>query len=136
LKYDAASNALFTTNKQRFHTATGVGPLQGPSGSQPKSRDSYSAMWHDGVSRAVASADYGTNDNAGPPERPTSPPAGSDLVLVSTTAYNERGEAFETVDQAGMVSRTYADDAGRTIRTIQNFVSSQSINAGGSGSED
>jgi hypothetical protein len=120
--YDDASNVIFSTSKQRFHDATGTGPLNGPSGDQPKSRDSYSAMWADGIGRTVASANYGTNDNAGPPERPDTPPDSTDEVLVSQTRYNDRGEAFETVDPAGKVDRTYADDAGRTVRTIQNFV--------------
>jgi RHS repeat-associated protein len=79
-------------------------------------------MWADGVGRTIASANYGTNDNAGPPERPDEPPEGSELILVSRTAYNERGEAFESIDPAGKVDRSYSDDAGRTVRTIQNYV--------------
>jgi hypothetical protein len=123
--YDAASNAVFLITRQRFHDATGTGPLQGPGGSQPKSRDNYLAMWYDGVGRQVATANYGTNDNAGAPVRPGEPPASSDTVLVSQTHFNERGEAFETVDPAGMANRTYADDAGRTVRTIQNYVAGE-----------
>ncbi|MCZ2341705.1 MAG: hypothetical protein LC104_07900 [Bacteroidales bacterium] len=120
--YDAAGNVTFATSRQRFHDATGTGPLQGPTGWQPKSRDSYVALWYDGVGRQVASADYGTNDNAGPPARPMSPPESSDTVLVSRVRYNACGEAFETVDPAGQVNRTVADVAGRTVRTIQNYV--------------
>jgi hypothetical protein len=124
--YDAASNVIFVTTRQRFHDATGIGSLQGPNGSQPKSRDSYLAMWYDGVGRQIATANYGTNDNAGAPVRSDEPPASSDTVLVNLTHYNEQGEAFETVDAAGMVSRTYTDAAGRTVLTIQNFVLSES----------
>ena len=122
IEYDGASNVLLTTSRQRFHNATGLGPLNGPSGSQPKSRDTFVAMWADGVGRTIASANYGTNDNAGPPERPDEPPEGSELILVSRTNYNERGEAFESIDPAGKVDRSYSDDAGRTVRTIQNYV--------------
>jgi len=75
-----------------------------------------------GRGRAIASANYGTNDNAGPPERPESPPESSDTVLVSRTAFNARGEAFESIDPAGQVNRSYSDDAGRTTRSIQNYV--------------
>src|SRR5690606_21990167 len=96
--------------------------LNGPSGSQPKSRDSFQASWPDGVGRTIASANYGTNNNAGPPTRPATPPETSDLILVSRTAYNERGEAFETIDPAGKLDRSYADNAVRSMRTIQNFV--------------
>jgi RHS repeat-associated protein len=123
-QYDAASNVLLSTTSQRFHNATGLGPLNGPSGMQPKSRDSFMAMWADGVGRTLASANYGTDDNAGPPERPAKPPESSELILVSRTNYNERGEAFESIDPAGKVDRTYSDNAGRTVRTISNFVAS------------
>lgn len=123
--YDAAGNVTFVTRRQRFHDATGTGPLQGPSGWQPKSRDSYVAMWHDGIGRSIASADYGTNDNLGPPQRPAEPPESSDTVLVSRVRYNARGEAFETVDAAGVVNRTEADAAGRTVRTIKNYVANE-----------
>ena len=46
------------------------------------------------------------------------------MPLITRTNYNERGEAFEMIDAAGKVSRTYADHAGRTVRTIQNYVPS------------
>ncbi len=134
--YDAAGNVVFTINRQRFHDATGTGPLQGPNGAQPQSRDSYVAMWYDGVGHQIATANYGTNDNAGSPIRPPEPPVSSDPVLVSQTHYNERGEAFETVDPAGMANRTYADHAGRTIRTVQNFIPSPSPRLGESGREE
>lgn len=62
-EYDGASNVLLTTSRQRFHSAPVLGTLNGPSGSQPKSRDSYQAMWADGVGRTLATANYGTNDN-------------------------------------------------------------------------
>ncbi len=135
-QYDAASNVIFVTTRQRWDDATGTGPLQGPAGSEPKSRNSYVAMWQDGAGRSVASANYGTNDNAGPPERPESPPEATAEVLVNRTAFNERGEAFETTDPSGMISRTYADDAGRTVRTFQNFVPSSVLMSGEPGSED
>ena len=120
--YDAASNVIFSTLSQRWHNTMGAGPLNGPTGSQPNSRDSYGANWPDGLGRVVANANYGTNDNIGPSTRPATPPASSDLVLVSQTRYNERGEAFESEDAAGKVDRSYSDDAGRTIQTIQNVV--------------
>jgi RHS repeat-associated protein len=120
--YDAASNVIFVTNRHRFHNATGTGLLNGPSGPQPKSRDSFTAMWQDGIGRTIATANYGTNNNIGPPTRPELPPQSSNLILVSQTRYNERGEAFESIDPAGKVDRTYSDDAGRTVFTIQNYV--------------
>jgi len=79
-------------------------------------------MWYDGVGRTVANADYGTNNDDGPPDRPASPPESSDEVLVSRVSYNDRAEAFETVDPAGVMNCAEADDAGRMVRTIKNYV--------------
>jgi hypothetical protein len=119
--YDGASHVLLATSRQRWDTATGNGALAGVS-SEPKSRDTYVALWYDGAGRGVATADYGTNDNAGPPTRPDAPPDSIALVLVTQTRYNARGEAFETVDAAGIVTHTESDDAGRVVLTIANFV--------------
>jgi len=122
MQYDAASNMIFKIARQRWHNAEGTGPLQGPNDSEPKSRDNYQAMWRDGVGRQVANADYGTNNDMEPPDRPASPPESSDTVLVNRVRYNERSEAFETLDPAGVVNHTVADDAGRTVRSIENYV--------------
>ncbi|MDX1969367.1 MAG: hypothetical protein SFV23_19475, partial [Planctomycetaceae bacterium] len=53
--------------------------------------------------------------------RPSVAPESSSTVLVSRTSYNARGEVFETTDPAGLVTHTDFDDAGRQIRTIQNY---------------
>ncbi|MDZ4847682.1 MAG: RHS repeat-associated core domain-containing protein [Pirellulaceae bacterium] len=123
MQYDAASNIVFTTARQRWDNATGTGSLNGPSGSQPKSRDSYSANWSDALGRMIATANYGTNSNAGPPTRPGAVPASSDTVLVNETRYNSAGEGFETVDASGKIDRMLFDAAGRTTKTIQNVQS-------------
>ena len=109
-----------TTVRQRFHNATGTGELTSPSGFQPKARVSYAAMWYDEVGRPVASADYGTNGGS-TFTRPDSAPFSSDTVLVSTTWYNSSGEAYKTIDPAGREDRQEFDDAGRTVKTIQNY---------------
>ncbi len=73
-QYDAASNVIFTTMRQRWDNAKGTGALNGPSGSQPKSRDSYTANWSDALGRTIATANYGTNNNSGAPTRPDTVP--------------------------------------------------------------
>ena len=45
----------------------------------------------------------------------------SGLTQVTLTAYNARGEAWQTTDPAGTVTRTICDDAGRTIDVVQNY---------------
>ena len=50
------------------------------------------------------------------------PPPRSDDVLVRSTEYNARGEAYKTIDPAGREDRVLHDDAGRVIKTIENYV--------------
>ena len=121
MTYNDAGQVLMSTSKDRLHDTTGNGTLNGPTGSAPKSRDSYGAMWYDGIGRSIATANYGTNGGTAP-TRPASAPASSDTVLVSQTHYDIRGQAFESVDPAGSVTRQEFDDAGRTTTTFQNYV--------------
>ena len=72
------------------------------------------------MGRTVETADYGTNDNAGPPTRADFAPESSENVLVSQSVYNAKGETYETIDRAGVVSHFDFDDAGRRIRAIDN----------------
>lgn len=124
--YDAASNAIQTESAQRYHDApaTGTGSqgvLNGPTGSNPKSRNSYVASYPDGIGRNQAVANYGTNDNTSF-TRPATIPPRSDTVLVNSTDYNSTGEAWQSVDPAGQVTRQEFDDLGRRTRQIQNYV--------------
>ena len=109
------------TDTTRYHDATGGGPLAAPSGGQPLARTSYQAVWPDGVGRTNFAADYGTNGDAAL-TRPAVAPASSATVLVSSVAYNDRGEAYETTDPAGTVAYAVFDDAGRPTRSIANYV--------------
>lgn len=120
VEYDDASNVLLSTQKDRLHDATGNGSLNGPSGSDPKSRDSYVAMWYDETGRSIAAANYGTNGGSAV-TRPSSAPASSDTILVSQTEFDIAGREFETTDPAGSVVRSEFDDAGRTTKIIRNF---------------
>ena len=65
---------------------------------QPKSRDSYVAMLYDGIGRSIATANYGTNNDAGPPTWPTTVPSSIVTVLVSLTSCNDKGEAEGQAD--------------------------------------
>ncbi len=119
--FDDASNVLQVAAYQRWDTATGNNVLGNPT-TQPYARISFMALWQDGVGRQVAMANYGTNGNAASLTRPDLPPASSASVLVSLTQYNERAEAFLSTDPAGKVMRVDSDDAGRSIRTTDNYV--------------
>ena len=106
--YDDASHVVQTAAYQRwdanFTTALG-GALNGPDQPAPNARVSFMAMWYDGVGRTIATANYGTNENTSSLTPPDSFPASSADVLVSRTVYNERGEAFLSIDPAGKIMR-------------------------------
>ena len=119
--YDDAGTVLQTTIRQRYHNATGTGELTTPSGSQPKARVTYQAMYHDEIGRQVAVANYGTYGGA-TFSRASVVPNRTDTILVSSTEYNDAGQAYKTVDPAGREDRQVFDDAGRVVKTIQNYV--------------
>lgn len=118
--YDQANSLVQTSMSQRFEDATGNGPLQGPSGAQPRARISYGANWYDPIARLRASANYGTNGGAAC-TRPEAPPQSSDLILVSRTDYADSGEANQSVAPDGTVTRWVSDRLGRRIKLIENF---------------
>ncbi|MBL9090226.1 MAG: IPT/TIG domain-containing protein [Planctomycetaceae bacterium] len=130
--YDDASDVLATAFYQRWHDAIGGGPLQLPTAAQPKARVSYQAQWYDGVGRSLASANYGTNDNAAF-TRPAEVPARSDDVLVTTTGYDDAGRTFQTIDPADKETRREFDALDRVVRSIDNYVESSSTATSSSG---
>lgn len=122
LTYDEAGNQTAQVSRNRFHNATGEGELTNPNGAEPKARVSYTAFWPDPVGRQIAFANYGTN-GAEAWTRPATVPECSDLVLVKSMEYNDRGEMGTAVDSNGIVTKQEFDDAGRQIATIENFCS-------------
>ncbi|HQU42472.1 MAG TPA: hypothetical protein PK867_06650, partial [Pirellulales bacterium] len=122
--FDEASNSIQTTVRQRFHDATGLGPLTYPGGPQPQARVTYTAMYPDAIGRNQATAEYGTNGDA-PFTRSDTVPASSDTVHVSLTLYNDRGEPYQSVDPMGTVTQTTLDDAARRTDLVRNYQSGQ-----------
>ncbi|MCL2648262.1 MAG: fibronectin type III domain-containing protein, partial [Phycisphaerales bacterium] len=60
--YDANSNVILVTDRQRFDDATGTGELGDPSSTtQPKARVSYSLSYYDVGGRLIANVEVGTN---------------------------------------------------------------------------
>lgn len=120
--YDNASKVIQTTTRQRYHNAPAsqTGALGDPS-SEPKARVTYTTQWHDAIGREIATAAYGTNGGTAL-DRPDTIPQRSDTVLLTSTGYNDTGEAFQTIDPAGREDQQFFDAAGRTVKTIQNYV--------------
>ena len=117
--YDDASNLTETTARERNHDATGTGSLNGPAGSQPKSRDSYNFSWFDAIGRMTETADYGTNGGT-VPTRSATPPSSSDTIHVTQHVYHADGELEELIDPLGRTDRSEFDDAGRTVKVTLN----------------
>lgn len=121
ITYDDAGNVLQTTTRQRFHNATGTGELTTPSGGQPKARVTYVAMYADEIGRQIAVANYGTYGGL-TFDRATVVPNRTDTILVTSTEYDDAGQAYKTIDPAGREDRQEFDAAGRVVKTIQNYV--------------
>jgi YD repeat-containing protein len=118
--YDGAGNRVQSTAWQRFHDATETGPLNGPSGPDPKAIRRFACWWQDAIGREIAAADYGTNGGA-VLVRPLVPPATSETVLVSRTIHASTGEPGAMIDPMGTETRWKRDAVGREIQTIENF---------------
>ena len=121
--YDAARNLNQTTTRQRFHNATGTGVLDGTS-TEPRSRVSYLCFWPDALGREQGRANYGTN-GASSFSRPTTIPTRSDTALVSTTAFNTRGEAYQVTDPKAVITQYTFDDSGRITKQVDDHGASK-----------
>jgi RHS repeat-associated protein len=118
--YDAASNTIQVTTRQRYHNATGAGPLGTPSSAQPKARVTYAANWPDALGRVLAAANYGTNGGISL-TRPSTIPASSAIVLVNLIAYDAGGDVQSTTDPMGTVTLFAYDAVGREVQRILNY---------------
>ena len=119
-QFNAIGQLLASTTRDRYHdAATTVGALDEPA-NQSLARTTHSAQWYDGAGRQIASADYGTNDG-NPLVRPATVPTASETVLVSRTALDQLGQAIDSIDPAGRVTRTEYDGLGRMTKATSNF---------------
>ncbi len=118
--YDADSNVIFVTMRQRFHDETATGALVSPSTS-PKARVSYAAAYYDKAERLTASVNVGTNAGSAY-TRPSTVPSRSDTVLVVSQTYNSAGWISAVTDPRGIEDRLSYDNLGRTTKTIEAYV--------------
>jgi RHS repeat-associated protein len=129
--FDVASNVVQSNVRQRYHNATGTGPLGSPSSAQPQARVSSFATYPDATGRNAAAADYGTNGGV-PLNRPSTIPSSSSTCLVSSTKFNARGEAYLGTDPAGTETYEVFDDAGRRLTLIENYIAISSSSSSSS----
>ena len=117
--FDEAGNLISAAMSQRLNDApsSGTGSTGALSyGTNPKARVSYMASWFDGIDRSIASANYGAIASF---TRPSAPPSSSATILVTSTAYDDAGRAYQTTDPMGIVNQTSFDNANRTTQTIE-----------------
>jgi YD repeat-containing protein len=120
--YDENGNLIKTTTRERFHDATGTGELGSPT-SGIGARVSYMGYYFDLADRPIASIDVGTNGGSTwtrPASLLDSANLRSDTVLRTDTSYDTAGRAFAVTDPRGLVSETFYDVLGRTVKTIEN----------------
>jgi len=84
-------------------------------------RVSYQVVYPDPLGRIVATADYGTNGGSPLTRQDTIPDRSLD-IRVSSTEYNDAGQAFRTTDPGGRVDEKTFDAAGRLTKTVENVV--------------
>ncbi|NLS93084.1 MAG: hypothetical protein GXX96_13090, partial [Planctomycetaceae bacterium] len=60
-------------------------------------------------------ANYGTYGGA-TFDRAAVVPSRTDTILVTSTEYNDAGQAYKTIDPAGREDRQVFDDAGRVVK--------------------
>jgi YD repeat-containing protein len=125
--YDANSNPILVTTKDRFHDETATGELGDPNTS-PKSRNSYVASYYDTANRLTGTVDVGTNGGSAY-TRPTSPPSPSDTVLVTSFTFTAAAFLDTTTDPRGIVQKNYYDNLGRTTKTIEDYTDGTPTNS-------
>jgi len=86
-----------------------------------KARVSYAANYFDKANRTTDTVNVGTNVDSAY-TRPGSVPSRSDTVLVTSYGFNSAGGLSDVTDSKGLLGKTYYDNAGRTTKTIENYV--------------
>jgi RHS repeat-associated protein len=126
-QYDANGNVLFVITKDRFHDETATGELGNPT-TAPKARVSYSASYYDAANRLTASVNVGTNGGS-TYTRPSTVPAGSDTVLLSTFGYNAAGWVESVTDPRAIVTKSFYDNLQRKVKVIQAYTDGTPTNS-------
>jgi len=118
-QYDANSNLLLTTTRQRFHDESNTGAL-GTASSGTLARVSYVANFYDALDRPTASVNLGTYNGASYSWTSTIP-GRSDTALVTSYGYDSAGHLESVIDPRAIESKQYHDAMGRVSKTIEAY---------------
>jgi YD repeat-containing protein len=118
--YDADSNAILTTTRDRFDNdaTSSTGGLGSPSAGIG-ARDSYIAGYFDAADRPTDQVNVGTNGGS-TYTRPSSVPSRSDTVLVTHTDYDPAGNAWKLTDPRNILTQYNFDMLGRVAGELDN----------------
>lgn len=101
-----------------------------------KGRGQITAYGYDAIDRQTSSVALGTNGGSTyTRSSDTLPGTRSDSRLITTTVYNSDGTVYSTTDPRGLVTVHVYDAAGRTTRTVANYVDN-TPGGGTNGDED
>ncbi len=117
--YDADGGSIETVDRERFHNETTTGALGNPT-TAPKARVSYAAAYYDLAERPTVTVNVGTNGGTAW-TRPSTVPAASDTVLVTTQQYNPAGWVSDVFDPRSIDTHTVYDALGRTTQTVEDY---------------
>lgn len=120
--YDDAGNRSSVVSKQRYDDATGTGPLAGTG-----VRTTFLARYPDAFGRILATANYGTNDDAAWTRPGTIPPRTGITPVqprVASYSYDPLGNEIRQTDPAGIHTEKTWDKASRLTETIENWLAS------------
>jgi len=131
-QYDPNGNVIVSIDRMRFHDASAPGGNSGDLSLSPASgsaRSSYQVFYYDRANRLTDSVDAGTDGGSAYSRPSTAPTDRTDIPLITHYAYNDAGEVETVTDPRAIDSKTYYDLAGRTIKTIANYVDGVAANA-------
>jgi RHS repeat-associated protein len=120
IAYDADSNAILTTTRDRFDNdaTSSTGGLGSP-GSGIGARDSFVADYYDAADRLTDEVNVGTNGGSSY-TRPSSVPSRSDTVLVTGIAYDPAGNAWKFTDPRNILTQYNFDMLSRVAGELDN----------------
>ncbi|HLJ96611.1 MAG TPA: IPT/TIG domain-containing protein, partial [Gemmataceae bacterium] len=119
--YDGNNNVVETISRQRFDQTTGLGELGDPqSTAAPRARVYSTGSYYDAADRLTATVNVGTNGGTAW-VRPSSVPARSDTVLVTSYTYTAAGWAQDAIDPRGLDTHTDYDTLGRPMEVIADY---------------
>src|SRR5579884_4311104 len=125
-QFDSEGNIILVTTRQRDHNTTQTGAL-GNESTSPEARVYYLAYYYDPADRLLDTVNVGTNGGSSY-TRPSSVPADSATVLVTSLSYNAAVLVQDTTEPRGLDTRDSYDALHRVTQEIQDYTNGTPTN--------